>query len=280
MSRSHLLPAVLLLVGCAGPRAPAPAPALAYAAPAAAPVYAATDTVHYVIEAGDMGGVETRSGYTARMRLAFAPDSGDYRVTATLLRFAGTFSSAMAGSVSADEKGVGGPFVVRVTPMGQADLVDAPTLSDDFQQVTGAEALVRNFFVRVPGRPVHAGDIWTDTINNRDVGGDMTTDSRSILTATAAGDTAIQGRTLLLVRTRYENTVHVSGNSGGTEITQRLHGVTTGTFLWDVERHLLAERTERGQMEGTLDLPGMNLTGLPVRAAVSRHVRLLPATPE
>jgi hypothetical protein len=280
MSRRQLLLSVLLLVGCAGPRTPAPAPAVAYAAPATAPVYAATDTVQYVIQAGDMGGVETRSGYTATMRLAFEPDSGDYRVTATLVRFAGTFSSAMAGSVTADEKAVGGPFVVRVTPLGKADLVHAPSLSDAFEQVTGAEALVRNFFVRLPGRPVRAGDTWTDTIHNRDVGADMTTDSRSILTATVTGDTAVQGRTLLLVHTTYENTVHVSGASGGTEITQNLQGVTTGTFLWDVERHLLTERAERGRLDGTLDLPGMSVAALPVHASVYRHVRLLPATPD
>lgn len=280
MSRRHLWISALLLAGCAGPHSPAPAPAVAYAAPATAPVYAATDTVQYTIEFGDTGGVETRSGYDATMRLAFEPDSGNLRVTATLQHFAGTFSSAMAGSVTADEKAVGGPFVIRVTPLGKADLVQSPSLSDAFQQVTGAEALVRNFFVRVPGRPVRAGDAWTDTIHNRDAGPGITTDSRSILTATAAGDTTVGGRTLLLVRTRYENTVHVSGNSGGTEIAQHLQGVTTGLFLWDAQRHLLAERTEHGRMDGTLDLPDMNVTGLPVHATVYRHVQLLSETPD
>lgn len=280
MSRRHLLPSALLLVGCAGPHAPAPAAAVVYVAPEVAPVYTSTDTVSYIIQAGDMGSVETRSGYGATMRLAFEPDSGGYRVTATLLHFAGTFSSAMAGSVTADEKAVGGPFVVQVTARGKADLVESPSLSDAFQQITGAEALVRNFFVRLPGRPVHAGDTWSDTIHNRDAGPDMSTDSRSILTATAAGDTMVQGRNLLLVRTHYENTVHVSGTSGGTEIAQHLQGVTTGTFLWDVQRHLLAERTERGRMDGTLDLPGMSVAGLPVHATVYRHARLLSQTPD
>jgi hypothetical protein len=279
MSRRHLLPSALLLAGCAGPRSPAPAPAVVYAATKSAPVYAVSDTVHYVIQAGDRMGVDTRSGYTATMRLAFAPDSGDFRVTATLLRFAGTFSSAMARTVTADEKGVGGPFVLRVSPLGNVDMVDAPSLSEAFQQVTGAKALVRNFFVHLPGRPVHVGDTWTDTINNRDPG-DMTTDSRSILKATAAGDTVVQGRALLLVRTRYENTVHVSGTSGGTEIAQHLRGITTGTFLWDVARHLLTERTERGEMDGTLDLPGRGVTGLPVHATVYRHAQLLSRTPD
>lgn len=279
MSRRRLLP-TLLLVGCAGPHLPAPTPAIAYAVPAATPVYAATDTVSYVIDAGDMGGVETRSGYTATLRLAFQPDDSVYRVTARLVHFAGTFSSAMAGSVAASENDAHGPFVMRVTALGKADLVETPSLSDTFQHVTGAKALMRNFFVRLPGRSVHAGDTWTDTIHDRDAHPDMTTESRSILTATAAGDTTIGGRTLLLVRTRYENTVHMSGRSGDTEIAQHLQGVTTGTFLWDVKRHLLAERTERGRMDGALDLPGMNVTGLPVHATVYRHVRLLPETPD
>ncbi len=280
MSRRRLLALALLPLGCAGPRAPAPVPAVAYATPSAPSVYAADDTVQYVIEAGDIGGMETRSGYAATMRLAFEPDSGDYRVTATLLHFAGTFSSAMAGSVTADEKAVGGPFIVRVTPAGKVDLVDSPSLTDPFQQITGAEALIRNFFVRVPGRPVQAGDVWTDTLDNRDTGPGMTTASRSILTATAAGDTTVQGRSLLLVRTRYVNTVHVSGTSGGTEVAQHLAGITTGTFLWDTRRHLLVERTEHGRMNGTLTLPGMSVAGLPVHATVYRHIRLLPDTPD
>ena len=279
MTRLPWLTAALVLAGCAGPHAPEPAPAVAYAAPAT-PVYAATDTVRYVIRAGDAGSVDTRSGYTATMRLDFQPDSGDYRVTATLLKFDGTFSSPMAGSATADEHGVQGPFVVRVSPLGHMDPVQAPALSDAFQQVTGAEALVRNFFVRLPGRPVHAGDTWTDTIMNQDTSAEMTTDSRSILTATAMGDTSVQGRTLLLVRTRYTNTVHVAGGSGTTRIDQRLQGTTTGTFLWDVGRHLLAERKEHGSLTGTLDLPAMNVAGLPVHAEVHRHVRLLRATPD
>lgn len=279
MSRRHLLP-TLLLVGCAGPHVPAPMPAMVYAVPAAVPVYAATDTVSYVIDAGDMGGVETRSGYTATMRLEFEPGDTGYRVTASLMHFAGTFSSAMAGSINASEKEVHGSFVVRLTPLGKADLAETPALSDTFQHVTSAKALIRNFFVRLPGRPVRAGDTWTDTIHDRDARADMTTDSRSILRATAAGDTSIDGRTLLLVRTRYESTVHMAGTSGGTEIAEHLQGTTTGTFLWDMKRHLLVERTERGRLDGTLGLPGMSVTGLPVHASVHRHVRLLSNTPD
>lgn len=275
MRRLPILVLAAVLAACGG-RAGTPSPerALAYVVPGVAPTYATADTMRFRIQAGGMGTMEVAVDYVATAQLTFEPAAGDYHVTVALLAFDGRFSNPMAGSVTADASGVEGPIVVKVSPRGETEVVEVPTTSTAFDQIAGAENLVRDFFVRLPDRPMEAGDTWTDTIRTRTENEQTLTISRSILTATIAGDTAVAGRTLLLIRTAYDNTMNLSGNSGGTEISQRLSGTTTGYFLWDAERGLLVERHEVGSLSGTLDLPGMGIGGMPVEATVKRNVRL------
>lgn len=273
--RLQLLVLALAVTACGGGAgAPAPERSLAYGVPGVAPTYTTNDSMRFRIQAGGMGTMEIAVDYAATAQLAFEAAAGDYDVTVTLVAFDGRFSNPMAGSVTADASGVEGPIVVNVSPRGETEMVDVPTTSTAFEQIAGAENLVRDFFVRLPDRPVEAGDTWTDTIRTRTDNGQTLTISQSILTATVAGDTAVAGRTLLLIRTSYDNTMNLSGTSGGTEISQRLSGTTTGFFLWDPERGFLVERHEVGSLAGTLDLPGMGIGGMPVEATVKRNVRL------
>lgn len=263
------------LAACAGgPASPAPERALAYDVPEAAPTYSTADTMRFMIQAGDMGSVQIAVQYQGTAQLTFEPAAGDFNVTVSLVSFEGRFSNPMAGSLDSDASGLGGPIVVRVTSRGETELVEVPSVTDAFDQIAGPDELVRDFFVRLPGRPVEVGGTWTDTIRSRTEGAGTLTISQSILTATVDGDTTMAGRTLRLIRTVYDNTLNLSGTSGGTRVSQRLTGTTTGYFLWDMERRLLFERHEEGSLSGSLSLPDMGIDGLPVEATVKRVVRL------
>ncbi len=274
----HTIPFILVLaVACGVPGTPSPQAGLAYAVSGPEPVtYSFTDSMGLVIQAGGMGDVTIHVAYSGMARVALQPGAGDFLATLEVLAFDGGFSNPMAGSVTATASDIGGPIQIRLSPRGETEVVEAPSVTDAFDQVAGIQELVRGLFVRLPGTPVEIGDTWTDTIRSREETGETLSISQSILTATAAGDTTLDGRTLRVVETSYENTLNLSGTSGGTRVSQRLSGTTTGTFFWDVARTRLVQRRETGSMTGTLSLPDMGIDGIPVEANLVRRVRLEP----
>ncbi len=269
------VPALAFAAACGGPEAPAPRPALAYAAGTEA-TYTFADTMRFAIEAGGMGDLEIDVAYRGTARIELAAGAGGLAATVDVLTFQGGFSNPMAGSVSADASDIDGPVRLRLSPRGETEIVELPSVTQAFEQVAGMEEIVRDLFVRLPGTPLDVGGTWTDTIRGREEDGETLTIRRSILTATVTADTTLAGRTLKVVETSYENTLNLSGTSGGTRISQRLSGTTTGTFLWDPDRALLVARREDGAMSGTLSLPEMGIDGLPVDATLARRVRLEP----
>jgi hypothetical protein len=106
----------------------------------------------------------------------------------------------------------------------------------------------------------------------------MTTTNQIIVRSTLAGDSTVGGRQLKLIRS--EATIHTTmgGSVQGMEIRQRLEGTTTATSLWDPARGVLVERIEFQNSNGTMDMPSMNMTGIPVTARGKGILRLHSGT--
>lgn len=272
--------------GCAGgggsevsvPAGPVGIPTpLAYGVPEPNPAtYAIGDTARFVIESGAMGTMRVLVAHSGTAELDFRPEGGGWRVAVRFASLAATFRNPGQGEANADQREIGGPIGLRLEPGGRIEVVDTPSLGPRLRRIAGSEALVRSLFVRLPARAVEPGDRWVDTVTTREDSDGTHSTARSIITSTLVGDTVMAGRRALFITTTAETRVEVTGTSGGVEIDQRMSGTIRGTVVWDDVRNVLVARRETGELDGTLDLPGMAVGGLPVRGSIRRVVNLQP----
>lgn len=277
------LAALILLGGCGGLGGlvggtdAAATPALSYGVPAENPVdYTFADTARFAIDTGPMGTMRVVGAQEGRAELTFREDDGRLLVDVRFPRLDASFESMTQGAERVDESHVSGPFGVTLAPGGGLTVVDTPAVTPELGDMIGPETLLRPLFVHLPGRPVETGATWTDTVRTLEETRTTRSTGQSIVTTTLVGDTLVDGRRLLLLRTRAENRVEVVGTAGAVDAQQLLRGTTVGRVLWDPERRLLVERHEEGELSGTLTLPGFDVDGLPVTGAVRRTVRLSP----
>lgn len=272
-TRALFLTAAAVLTGCGGPSLPTP-DGLAYGPPDPDPVtYTFDDTTAVTIEGGT-GPMEVVTAYSGTAELDFREWPRDRRVAVRFPRFRGSFRDPTRARSVVDESAIDGVFAVRLDPGGQVAVVDTPALADPLPDIVGPEALIRTLFVHLPAASVDVGATWADTVTTAEQMAGTRRATRSVIVSTLAGDTIVDGRRLLVIRTEAENTVRVTGVSGGVEVEQQLTGVTEGTTLWDDRSHRLVERWARGSLEGTLVFPGVEMAPLPVRAVRHGVVRL------
>jgi hypothetical protein len=253
----------LVLAGCAsrgGVRKDSGA--LAYAVPAVNPaVYAYSDTTRMDM---DFAAVDLAARGT--VELAFEPAAEGLRAMARWTEFDGVFASPN-GRVRADASGIEGALVLGVDGRGRVEVVEAPRLSASMREVVGGPAsMARVLFIRLPGRMVEPGATWIDTVRVAEESEGLSSMFEAVVTSTWAGDTAVAGRTLRVIRTRGVVTLDVQGVTQGIEVRQRLTGESNGTALWDAERRLLVAREEDGVLNGTMELPAMGMRGIAVRS--------------
>ena len=251
---------------------------LAYTVPAtdsAIAMYEFTDSTVSDIQGGAIGPIRVSIGTRGATELKFEPQGTDLKVTVTFKEFQGSFAnSAGGGTLNATLADITGSAVLSLTPRGVVSIVQQPQLSPAFRQVSGSEQTYRRFFLRLPGRVVTAGTTWTDTISSTETSEGMTTRTRNIVRSTYVRDTVVAGKTLKLITATSDRTLDVTGTSQGIEIRQKLTGAANGTILWDSERNLTVWRSETASLNGTFDLPAMNLTNMPITATGKATVQL------
>jgi hypothetical protein len=264
------------LAACAGMPTASPG-ALAYEEPDPNPVtYSFADTTTFEIQAQGYGVLEVETGRQGSAELHFHGDGGgeNLRVRVRFQRLDATFRDATRQTDAVTEADLDGPVDVGLSPTGRLVVVDTPAVTAAFLEVAGVEALVRPFFITLPGRPVEAGARWTDTVVTEELGPETTTRATSVIVATLVGDTVVAGRRLLRIETRTETAVEVTGESGGVAIEQQLAGTMAGIVLWDPHDRLLVSRAESGTLSGYLLMPGASPASLPVSTAIRRSVAL------
>ena len=277
-----------LLAGCAtaapvtppssAPEAEPAAVMLAYPSAMPAPVqYEMSDTTRSRIEAGPVGVIDVVLANRSLSRLEFAAAGDSTRVTITMTEFSGTFSnSAAPAPVTASITDITSPAVVTLTPRGASTLSQRPQVTQQFRQVAGSDAVFRRFFMRLPARAVRPGAMWTDTVTSEETTDGLNSRTSDVIRSTYLRDTTVAGQRMALISTTSQRSVDVNGSSQGVDIVQKLAGTASGTALWDISRRLLVSRNESVDMRGTFDLPGMNLTGMPITATAILRVQLRP----
>ena len=270
--------AALAAIGsaCAGTVPGAPEPdGLAYDLPDPNPaIYVMGDTATFTIEAGPMGTMDVEVAQELTAELDFRHGNGGFVVEVAVPRYRGSFQNPAQGAMRATEEHIHGPIGVSLDPRGNVAVVDTPRMDARILDITGPESLVRPLFVHLPGREVDRGDTWVDTVTTLEETPESTSRGHTVITSTLSGDTMVAGERMLVITTSSENVIEMAGSSGGVEVRQRLTGGTVGRIVWDPVRHLLIERVDRGELSGTLELPGMGVGGLPVRGAVVRRIGL------
>jgi hypothetical protein len=224
----------------------------------------------------DIGGtpvsISVQSSATVESHFTDAP--GAFTVEIRYTDVSGSFSNSMAPTVPLSNADIPGPATLTLAPDGDVTVVRLPEASAAFTQVLGAESSYRRFFVRLPGTVVQPGEMWTDTVSlTEDISG-MKTESSQIITSTLVGDTLVDGRPLQVITSDISGTTTIAGMSQGFEIRQYINGASTAITLWDPARRVVFERVETGTSQGSMELPAMGMTGIPIQMSSTAVLRL------
>jgi len=269
--------AAMLVSACAGgPATGSPAAgdgALAWRMPAVNPVtYAVADTSTINMNMSGMN-IDVNVRAAATVEIAFAEQNDGLVATVSYITLSGEFTNSMGPSMTVDESMKPGPAVIAVGPRGALTVLQKPEMAETVAEILGDVSGYQRLFVRLPGRNATTGTVWVDTVETTDAGG-MTSTTRQIITSRLTGDTTVNGRRLQVIRSDIAATVRISGSNAGVEVLQNLTGTSNATTLWDAQRRVMVERIESGTMTGSMDLPGMGVTGVPVTAQSRQMVRL------
>jgi hypothetical protein len=235
-----------------------------------------SDSTASDIQAGAAGAIKINLGARGVVDLLFEPAGANLKVTLNVKEFSGSAAnSAGGGVVNASLADVKGPAVLTLSPRGEVTFVSKPEMTPIFRQVAGSDGIFRRFFSRLPGRRIDAGYTWTDTVTTQEVNEGLTTRTQNVVTSTFSRDSVIGGRTMLVITSVSERSLEMRGVTQGVEIIQKQSGPANAITLWDPVRRLVVSRTETVRMNGTLDLPAMSMTNMPITSTgrVSLHLR-------
>lgn len=268
--------AILVLTGCIGaPGTPSP-DGLAYGRPDPNPAtYTFADTTELSIET-PVGPMEVLTALAGTAELEFRGRDHEFQAYVRFPELRGVFRNPTQDPAVVDASDIGGPFTVRVGPRGLAEVTDTPSLAGALADITGPETLVRSLFVLLPGRSVAPGDTWVDTVRVVEETADARSVTTSIITSRLVGDTLVDDRRLLQIRTASELGMELTGTAGGVALEQVLSGTGAGRVLWDEAAHLVFERTETASLTGTMALPEVGGPPMAVRVSANQSVILRP----
>jgi len=135
-------------------------------------------------------------------------------------------------------------------------------------------AIAYEFFPRLPGTAVNAGDVWTDTIQYEVEAAGGTTTTQSVLTYTLVGDTVVAGAALLHVTFEGETDVVSEVLNEGMEMIQTASGAVTGMFLWDMARGLMVFTESNADLDGSVEIPAAGMAAMPLTVSGTGTVQL------
>lgn len=274
-TRSAAILATFAAAACggSGPGSPSPAP-LAYSMPEANPLaYTAADTVRIEMNMQGMP-IDVTMRSEAVMEATFEAAGSSLEADIRYTSLAGSLANSMGPSISVSDRDMPGTARLRVSPQGDVTVVELPESNEAFRQLLGAESAYRRLFVPLPGRAITVGSMWTDTVTIDENIGSMRNRSTYVIASTLTGDTAVDGRRLLVINSDVTTSTTIAGTSQGVEIRQNLSSSASVVSLWDPDASILFERTETASASGSMDLPAMGMTGLPVSTQSTSVVRL------
>ena len=270
---SAALPLLVLVASACGGGGPSPA-SLSYGLPDPATVtYQQGDTVTIDIDAGGQA-MQARVATLATLDASFTRAADGVQVTLTYRDFSGRVSQPMGPPVTGDASGIEGPLVFTLDRRGRAALVSAPELSGTAEQFVQPLPTAHNFFPRLPGRAVSVGESWTDTIRFDGPSGPGDVKGTTVVTYTAAGDTVVDGRSLLRIDVEGTTEQVSTGIIAGMDFSQTVSGDLSGWYLWDTRRGLMAGAYQEADLRGSMEVPAAPFP-LDIRARSQTTTRLV-----
>lgn len=272
MTFRSVAPALVLVLGaCAGGGPPAP-PGLSVGVPSPADVtYITGDTLQVDMDAGGQP-MQARITSAATLGTAFRREGDGVQMTLQVRDYRAQQANPM-GTASADGSGISGPMVVTFDRRGVATVVSLPEVSGQAVDFFQPLELAHGLLPRLPGRAVGMGETWTDTIRFEGAQGPGSVSTSAVMTYTVAGDTMVDGRSLLRVGVEGTSRSDASGSTMGMDFTQAISGSLTGWFLWDLNRSLLVESFTEADARGTMNVAAAPFP-LPMRVRARGWVRL------
>ncbi|NJD18407.1 MAG: hypothetical protein FIA95_03890 [Gemmatimonadetes bacterium] len=261
----------LAACGGGGPSGP---PGLAYGLPnPAAITYVMADTSVMDIDAGGQA-MQATVASAVTLGATFAPAAEGVQVTLEVKDLAATVGNPM-GSQSADESGITGPLVVSLDRRGAATVVSQPQLTDVASQFFQPLSVAHGRFPRLPGRAAAVGESWTDTIRYEGSQGPGSVKALSVVTYTVAGDSVVDGRSLVKLALKGTSESSATGVITGMDFSQAVTGSVTGWVLWDQQRRLMVESYADQDGKGTMEVSAAPFP-LGLRMKTQSRVKLQP----
>jgi hypothetical protein len=271
--RAAAAPLFCLSFAACGGGAAAP-PALAFGLPdPVAVTYVTGDTSTLDIDAGGQN-MQATIASSSTLAAAFSRAADGVQVSLELKDLSATMSNPMA-TQSADESGITGALVVNLDRRGVATVVSEPQLTDAASQYYQPLGIAHGFFPRLSGRAAAVGESWTDTIRYEGKQGPGSVSAQSVVTYTVAGDTVVDGRSLVKITTQGTADSSASGVITGMDFTQKLSAAVTGWVLWDQGRRLMVESFSSSDGRGSMEVSAAPFP-LGVRVRGQSKVKMQP----
>jgi hypothetical protein len=233
------------------------------------------DTSFMDVDAGGQP-MQATMASAATLAAAFARSADGVRVTFDLKDLSATVGNPM-GSQSADESGITGSLVVDFDRRGAATVVSQPQLTETASQFYQPLSVAHGIFPRLPGRGVAAGDTWTDTIRYEGAQGPGSVKATMVITYTVAGDSVVDGRSLVKIAMKGTSESSATGVITGMDFSQAVAGSLSGWVLWDQGRGLLVESLTDGDGRGTMEVSAAPFP-LGLRVRTQSRVKLQPSS--
>jgi hypothetical protein len=263
--------AVVLLSACAsGPPSP---PALAYGQhTVSAAVYDFSDTTS--VDISVMGQAMQLSQHgEAEYAVAFADDPAGVGVTLAVRSLSVRLNQPMGEPVEIDESSVRGDLAFSLDRVGDATVTRRPAVADEASQMISGLSLAHTFFPALPGRATEAGDSWVDTLSYSGDDGPGSMSESSVLSYTVAGDTVVDGRSLLLIEVEGTTTSANDMEFSGMPVSQESELAVRGYVLWDPASGIMFEQYRESTGSGVVSVPVVPAP-LPVSVRTVQRARL------
>ncbi len=255
-----------VLAGCGGGAAlGGGATVMVYAVPDGNPLtYERSDSMAISIEAPGMGSLTLRIDQAMTLGMAFTASAAGVQVTTAVESLSARMTNPLSAPVMLTESDVQGDLVISTDGRGDAELIELPEVSNVGGPAFNVTALANELLPKLPPRGVMPGGSWVDTTSY--MGSDATgsIDVTWVGTSTLVGDTVVDGRGMILVRTEAEVAIEVAATVAGMDVTQTMSGPETGFYLWDPSRRALFLQEIDRDLAGSVRVPvvpgPMNLT--------------------
>ena len=236
-------------------------------------VYHLVDTLATSI---NMGGGDQNITLVSAMTLAasFEADAAGVRVVGEVRDFSASMASLMGSQDLAPS--VNGAYEWILGPTGPIEIVALPEVGGPAGQSAWLSWLAQEMFPRFPDGQATAGESWADTLAWSDDSPVGTAETTVVYTYTLAGETVVDGRSMIRIDIAGEQQISGTVLTGGMSMEQTLEGASEGFALWDPERALLHTVELSREYSGSMQSP---LGALPMKVTASTARRLAEASP-